>query len=173
MDANAFLLHAQRLLSESDRSGSGRNEADLRRAISSSYYALFHSLTTVAAAVFSAGNAALQVQVARAFGHAAMLKVCEAYIRSPQQPLPPHLRQLHSAPIDPRLIGVADAFRQLQDARHSADYDLGVVVETKSAVKAVELASRAISNLQDIRTDPDTTVFLTALLLADRWSRRG
>lgn len=148
-------------------------ETKLRRAISASYYALFHTLTAAGAEVIAPANPVLQSQVARAFAHSSMRKVCDAYVRSPGQPFPPALAQLNPGTPNSRLVNVVTTFASLQEARHLADYDLMSRVDYPSTVRPVGAADSAISNFTAIQTLPETQVFLIALLLADRWTRRG
>ncbi len=149
------------------------DEVIARRALSSAYYGLFHRLTTAGAAPFVLGGDALRFQAARAFNHAAMRKVCDAYVRSPERPFPPSLEQLNPSKPDPRLIGVARAFARLQEGRYAADYDLSAAIQTADAARLVGLAETALADFDAIQSLPETTTFLAALLLADRWTRRG
>ena len=123
--------------------------------------------------MFAAGGEALRYQAARAYNHTAMRKVCDAYARSPGQPLPPSLALLSPEPLDSRLIRVAKTFAQLQDGRHHADYDLFIPIEFTNAAQLVVAAGTALADLDAIQSLPETTAFLAALLLADRWTRRG
>lgn len=155
------------------RSSGTTDDVVLRRAVSSAYYGLFHRLTTAGSMPFVAGGEPLRFQAARAFSHSAMRKVCDAYVRSPARPFPPGLEQLSPSPPDKRLIEIALAFARLQEGRHVADYDLSAVVEAAYAVELVGFAETALADFDVIQSFPETTVFLTALLLADRWTRRG
>jgi len=149
------------------------SEVRLRRASSASYYALFHTLTASGSRMFSSGGDALKNQVTRAYNHAAMRKVCDAYVRSPNNPFPPLLAQLNPGAPDTRLINVARTFARLQDARHLADYDLASPISYSEVVALVAATDAALTDFQAIEALPETTIFPTALLLADRWTRRG
>ena len=74
---------------------------------------------------------------------------------------------------DPRLVTVAQEFVQLQEARHKADYNTAASINLNDALQAMKSAIEAHRFFDEIRDQPGTTVFLTALLLADRWTRRG
>lgn len=140
-----LVAHARRLITEhQSRPGTASSDVELRRALSAAYYGLFHRLTTAGSMPFAASGDALRFQVARAFSHLAMRKVCDAYVRSPARPFPASLRRLNPVAPDRRLSAVAGAFAQLQEGRHAADYDLSTAIEIRAA-----------------------------LLLADRWTRRG
>ena len=170
MNAADLVQHARRLIAPP---AAAPAEADLRRAVSAAYYAVFHALTVAGAQSVAGGNVPLQSQVARAFNHTAMRKVCDAYVRSPARPFQqPGLGHLNPAAPDLRLSGVAASFAELQEARHAADYDLTYAVSLSDARLLVDLADAALADLAAVQPFPDTQVFLTALL-ADRWTRRG
>lgn len=96
-------------------------QASLRRAVSTAYYALFHLLVTAASQSLGRGSAPLSRLLARAFDHSEMEKACGTFAAGGAMPqavtgaygpivVPPELRR------------VAQAFRDLQEARHDADY---------------------------------------------------
>ena len=174
MDASDLQAHAHDLIAyPASNPTANPPEVRLRRAISASYYALFHILTASGSNVFLSGGDALKNQVTRAYNHAAMRKVCDAYVRSPNTPFPPLLSQLNPGAPDTRLTNVARTFARLQDARHIADYDLASTISYLNVVALVALTDAALTDFQAIEAQPETVVFLTALLLADRWTRRG
>lgn len=173
-DAADLVAHARRLITEhGSRGGTASSDVELRRALSSAYYGLFHRLTTAGSMPFTGHGDTLRFQVARAFSHAAMRKVCDAYVRSPTRPFPVSLQHLNPAAPNQRLSAVADAFAQLQEGRHAADYDLSTTISAQYAAELVRLAETALADFDAIQSFPETTVFLAALLLADRWTRRG
>lgn len=102
-----------------------------------------------------------------------MRKVCDAYVRSPLSPFPSGLEHLSSRPPSPQLTEIARAFALLQEGRYTADYDLRAVIEIEDTAQLVRLAESAYADFEAVKTLPEATVFLTALLLADRWTRRG
>lgn len=175
MNAADLLQHARRLIAlPAAESGSAPAEVDLCRAVSASYYALFHTITTAGAQSVVQGNSTLQKQVARAFNHTAMRKVCDAYVRSPARPFQqPGLASLNPAAPNLRLSAVAEAFSVLQEARHAADYDLTYTINISDAVLLIDLADAVLADFTAIQLLPETQVFLAALLLSDKWTRRG
>src|SRR5579864_146599 len=88
-------------------------QANLRRAVSTAYYALFHLLTTDSVANWKKPRQ--RAALARAFEHRKMNDACTK-TRGKQFPNPNHtsVRSLKT---------VADTFVQLQQYRHTADYD--------------------------------------------------
>ena len=172
--ATELVRHARELIGgQYGPPGDAPDETALRRALSSAYYGLFHRLTTAGSMPFTAGGEPLRFQATRAFSHTAMRKVCDAYVRSSARPFPTGLEKLSLNPPDRRLIGIALAFARLQESRHLADYDFSVVIEPPYAADLVRLAETALADFDAIQSLPETTVFLAALLLADRWTRRG
>ena len=98
-------------------------QASLRRAVSTSYYGLFHLLVHDATGRMFPGRerAALRNCMARAFVHGDMKRVAQQFSNDNVSPkLAPGL---NGQPLQPELIGVATAFVDLQQARHEADYD--------------------------------------------------
>ena len=174
MDALDFQHHAENLVAAlGNPPQPGPNQVGQRRAISASYYALFHMLAGAGAQLVAPTDAVLRNQVARAFSHTVTRKVCDACERSPKQPFPQALSHLNRGTADLRLVNVAATFALLQDARHLADYDMLAVFVLVDTVELIEAARSALDDFQAIRPDPDTQVFLTALLLSHKWTRRG
>lgn len=172
--ADEFVRHARRLVVEQSSSPGGTSgDIELRRAVSSAYYGLFHRLTTAGSMLFAIGGEPLRFQAARAFSHTAMRKICDAYVRNPARPFSSGLEHLNPSTPDQRLIDVANAFARLQEGRHAADYDLSPVIKTSYAAELVRIAETALADFDAIEAQSETTLFLTALLLADRWTRRG
>lgn len=174
MDAFDLQAHARGLIAyPTSNPTTNPSEVELRRALSASYYAVFHALIASGSRLFARGGDALRNQVTRAYNHAAMRKVRDAYVRSPNAPFPPSSAQLNPGAPDIRLTNVARTFAQLQEARHLAVYDLASPITYSTVVVLVAAADAALTDFQAIEAQPETTVSLTALLLADRWTGRG
>ena len=60
---------------------------------------------------------------------------------------------------------------ELQQARHSADYDVAQKLTRREAERLVAQVQRAFQAWQTVRADPATRVYLAALLLWKQWSR--
>lgn len=151
--------------------GRGRKpkQADLRRAVSAAYYALFHLLAE-AGAKRVARRATTRTIVRRAFVHGIMRNVCEQVSRN-RMPRPWHRRVGSSLP--PDLVAVASAFIELQEARHEADYNLEPTFYRSAVYDLIDQAKRAMEDWEKLKKSrPDTAeVFLLALLLGDRVRR--
>jgi uncharacterized protein (UPF0332 family) len=99
-------------------------QANLRRAVSTAYYALFHLLISEAVNYWRLKRQ--RTQLARSFDHRKMKGACHS---------------CRSQNAD--LKAIAEAFVDLQSARHLADYDNSMVwarVEALSKIDKVELA---------------------------------
>lgn len=149
-------------------------QASLRRAVSAAYYALFHLLVDAASreVVAGQGRDVLRQRVARALGHAEMKKACQVLLKwNPGAP-PDPLGQLIPGPPDPRLVTVADAFVELQQARHEADYDLSRRFSRTDALALVGVADAAFSAFDALKkADQNRRVFLMHLVFHGRWKR--
>ncbi len=137
-------------------------EANLRRGVSTAYYALFHLLIH-AATTQVAALAALRPRMARAFEHKVMKSVCQEY----QKLLPNAAGQLFTATgqrVPPPLRDVAVAFVILQEARHEADYNTAITIAQGDADTDLMRAEAAFIDWQAVQVDPATATFLAELL---------
>src|SRR6266496_5682267 len=102
-----------------DRNPGAPVEADLRRAVSTAYYALFHLLVHESTMRLIA-VAGMRSRVGRAFDHGVMKTVCKDYtsltVNPAGQPVPQQIRD------------IASAFVELQEARHRADYNTAMTL---------------------------------------------
>ena len=116
--------------------GSRRStQANLRRAISTAYYAVFYSLTRTAADLLIVRNRSTAwYQVYRALEHGNAKNAC----RNKQilQGFPPAIQDF------------ADTFVALQDARHEADYAFGGWYDDVDTLAAIDRAENAIGQLE-------------------------
>ncbi len=131
-------------------------EADLRRAISTAYYALFHLLVNASTAR-GVPTADLRPYVARNFEHRHMLAVCVRYTRMPfdmtGQPVPAELKR------------ISDFFVQLQNARHKADYNVKDLVTPVEAQALVQIARNAFADWGVVAANSAADTYLTELLV--------
>lgn len=143
--------------------GVGRpRQTDLRRAVSAAYYAVFHQLTQDAARRVAA-DPKLRRLVARQLDHGTMKALSKLFGDGTP---PGSLRELVPTVPDP-LRDVANLFVLLQQARHTADYDLRAATDLnrQEALNLVEQARAALQLWATVRDTPAGEVFLLALLL--------
>ncbi len=81
------------------------------------------------------------------------------------------VKDLTTSPLELELTEIAAAFVQLQEVRHQADYDLVEVFNRSQVLEYVALAREAMSKWQAVKNTPNANVFLTALLLHNRWNK--
>lgn len=146
-------------------------QANLRRSISASYYALFHFLIEEATKL-SFGTqrtrAGLRHFAGRSLSHSKMKLVCTEFLKpTPSSKLlRPWWRRLPIAG-DGDLRLVADTFVDMQLQRHNADYDLDATVVRSDALNAVANVQSAIDAWRRLlRKQPEiANLFAAALLL--------
>lgn len=91
-----------------------------------------------------------------------MYRVCRTYLE-------PALRSA----TDARLVNVAQAFVDLQDARVSADYDLTSNLAPAEAARLVANCAGVLRSWPDVARGQQGRTFLAKLLLGPRLNRRG
>jgi uncharacterized protein (UPF0332 family) len=143
-------------------------QASLRRSVSTAYYALFHLLIDAACRFLIAGRTAhrshLRNQLARAFTHGHMKG---ASLRYSHAQYPPWLSTAAGA-VQPELARVADAFVDLQQARHEADYDLSRAFTKTETMAIMRQVEAAFDDWKAVEGSPQAEAYLVALLLAER-----
>ena len=128
-------------------------QADLRRSISTAYYAVFHGLAEVAASRLIVSSSAAQKtpawsRVNRALNHQTIKKACG-------------LKEAQNYSLDLAIfIGL---FPGLQERRHQADYDPTVRFKQGEALSAVSDAERALAGLQAAPRDEQVDFITLAL----------
>jgi len=157
IDPEGLVDHARRLTG----SGlGGPGDVDLRRGVSAAYYAVFHELTAQAAAHL-VGSADLDAKLAirRTWTHgelkaAADLVVDRARVLrgNPNATMPKSLMEFGPLPdlaaSDVFLVAALRQFSELQELRHSADYDHAAVFDKAALLTACQRASAARSSLR-------------------------
>ncbi len=145
-------------------------QSTLRRAVSTAYYALFHLLIDEGTALIIGGaNQRLSLRhfAARSFIHGRMKNVCEEFRKS--KPRSPQLQLLwpqFNPPANADLSTVVDAFVQLQEQRHDADYNLSRSFTRSEAMLAVGEVAGALEAWSRLkRTDRELALFFALSLM--------
>jgi hypothetical protein len=143
-------------------------QVNLRRSVSSAYYAVFHHvLTTVADEFVGKGlrGAGRYTLVYRSVDHAAIRRICnEAVAGKPSS----KLQKLLPADGFGRELSIfADNFLRLQKQRNDADYDSGLTFTSVDASFASFLAHQAIDEFNAASVEA-RKLFLTILLFPPR-----
>jgi hypothetical protein len=129
------VLNPEHLLDQADRlitppGGGAPRQADLRRAISNAYYAVFHAVIAQTAdyIVGKTNRASTRYElVYRSINHKSLRKLCNV-VKNP--PLPANYsRYSPKGGFGSDLTALATAVIDLQEKRHLADYDGDYVLD--------------------------------------------
>ncbi|MDX1983150.1 MAG: hypothetical protein SFV51_22955 [Bryobacteraceae bacterium] len=143
-------------------SGGHLDQAYLRRAVSTAYYALFHLLTSEAAANWSRPE--LRAKLARHFDHGPMKAACESRISQIQAEFKRNPPEGEDDEAMIQLWTVANAFVQAQDRRNHADYNVAWTWHRSEVDSHVAEVAPAIQAWSTIRNHDAAQDFLLSLL---------
>lgn len=172
-DLSRQLLDQANHLAQRDARGRPQ-QANLRRAVSTAYYGVFHLFVDAACREFVGtmpDDRPLRDAVSRAFEHGGMKSACASF-EGGQLPaaLQPALRGI---PVSKDLRIIARRFVQLQEERHAADYDPARSFLRHEAVGHVNDASDLLDTLwPKVSGSNEVRVFLWSLLLQKMLVRR-
>ena len=129
--------------------GGAPRQADLRRAISNSYYALFHAILCEAADDFVGSGrrqSARYAMVYRSVSHKHLRVLCDdlAKTKLPAK----YVTSTPAGGFGTDVVAVAIAFGELQEKRHSADYDPLARIRMSDAQHAVATSKAALVRLR-------------------------
>lgn len=131
-------------------------QAELRRAVSTAYYALFHALAKDAADLLvGVGQARPEKawqQTYRALQHGDAKTACG---------------QARNLGFPQTIVNCASIFIDLQERRHSADYDPSTRLTRADALQGIALAERAVADLR-ATARKDRKAFAVLLLFRRR-----
>ena len=163
------LLQQAESLARLDQRGAPR-QANLRRAVSSAYYALFHFLIDEACRAIVGTQHSQQGyrhSLARSFVHTTMKSACgsfggaqlpEAVVKS--LPKDPNGKYVVAAVIK-KISGV---FKEVQLKRHQADYDLSERFRRSEVLTLIEEVEQQIQDFSTLPRSDDRQFFLICLL---------
>jgi uncharacterized protein (UPF0332 family) len=136
-------------------------QASLRRAVSTLYYALFHLLISESVANWNRRD--VRASLGRAFDHAPMRGASNRVLNSQSFPF------IGENPVTvSKLRLVATAFVQLQDQRHTADYDNTTFWTRSEALEQVKIAEQAFVTWRAIRNEQIAQAYLVSFLVKNR-----
>jgi hypothetical protein len=168
--AEELLEHARFLANLDPRTTS---QANIRRAISAAYYSVFHLLAAeVAAQVSPAFPAGLRERTQRALNHTQMQKVAKAFSQAGAKrvkDLPDDIEL--PDPVSQELASISNSFKDLQEARHAADYDVLKHFDPIVAVLYVQEAENIFKDWNSEKNSNNTPVFLAALMFGKDWNK--
>ena len=168
--AEELLEHARFLANLDPRTTS---QANIRRAISAAYYAVFHLLAAeVAEQVSPDSPAGLRERTQRALEHTQMGKVAKAFSQEGAtrvKDLPDDI--VLPNPVSRELASIGNRFKELQDARHAADYDVSKYFYPTDALTQVQEAEEVCKDWKIEETSSNATVFLASLMFGRSWNK--
>jgi len=166
------IFNPEHLFEQADRlvsPSTGRpRQADVRRAISAAYYGIFHAMISMAVDQFVGSTNRDKSHYAladRSVSHTRLREVCNEV----QKPTPSSRYRPYVPPtgFGAHLIAVAEAIVELQEKRHSADYDVAIRVSRSDAEVAIA-AARAVLKRFDQANAAERLAFLSLLLFSPR-----
>lgn len=143
-------------------------QVDIRRSISAAYYATFHATITAAADQFvgiTNRDRSRYGLVYRTVSHAWLRDLCKE-IQKPtlSSKFKPHAP---SNGFRRDILAFAEAIVQLQEKRHSADYDVMIRMNKSDAILAIKTAEAALRRFGKA-SKTQCQAFLTLLLFPPR-----
>lgn len=133
-------------------------QASLRRAVSTAYYSLFHLL--ISSAILQWKGVQQRAQLARGFDHGPMKDASKKTINRKFDPA--------DAAISAQLKMVAQAFIDLQQSRHAADYSYLRKWSRTEVQSHVDTAAAAFAVWKSIQHDQLAKDYLVSLLIKER-----
>lgn len=164
--SRSLVSQASRLLEKRQ----GRpNSADVRRAVSNAYYALFHHITDGAIDLLLGKSVDLVVRgyFSRSFNHGTMKNVCEKVEKgaSPDRNKA-IIESLPGKRFSGPIIEIAKNFVILQKARHDADYAINYNYRLVDAKSELNMAIATITSFELAKQNsPDELLKFCSLLL--------
>ena len=150
-------------------------DIDCRRAASASYYAVFHLLSdAVATQVSPPTPPGMSGRIQRLLGHRPMRDARAPFSDSNKWKTFSANLGIPCA-FSPDLAVIAQAYAELQDARHIADYD---VVDARGAVgllwasDSLDKARLAFDAWNRVKSTDEARVFLATLIFGVKWANR-
>ncbi len=162
MSLHHDLLEQARQLATRERTRP--KQSSLRRSVSASYYALFHLLLDTATRRLVSGNdrQALRYVLRRAFSHASMKNTAAGFTSGAGGVVETLRPGLNNLQLQPELMRVAAMFRDLQELRHEADYDLSRPFTRLEALDLYHGVKRAFDDWRTVAGTPRPTPSLSA-----------
>lgn len=164
-----LLWHAGNLLTPKFNDENYPSQVNLRRSVSASYYALFHKINEDAAALI-APNVPQEInhRIQRWFDHTEMKRICGRFTK---HELDQPLRTLIGTTASEDIQEVASSFIELQEDRHSADYDLSYKIDADRAHRKLVDATLAIEAWGRLSNSAEANIFILSLLLWKNWEK--
>lgn len=150
-------------------------QANLRRAVSTAYYSLFHFLVNHGCAlVLGTSNETkpFRAILARGFQHGSMQNVCKWFTRGGSFPRAIMSTLPTAFVTPPEVADIAETFVQAMEKRHLADYDVAKKFTRSDVLSLVEDIDGAMKSFKRTRTKPEAKFFLACLLVGQNLNRK-
>jgi hypothetical protein len=100
-----------------------------------------------------------------------MYKAAEAFSQTGTRPrnLPVDIEL--SGPVSAELISIAKGFKQLQDERHAADYDVSQSFDRIRVLALVQTAEDIFTDWNNEKNSSNAPVFLASLMFWQLWNK--
>jgi hypothetical protein len=163
------ILNPEHLFEQAERLIAGPpRQVDLRRAISSAYYGIFHATLTAAADHFVGTTKRSTTEYAlvyRSIDHRSLRTLCSQVVKPT---LPASFSPYGSGnSFGPDVRAFAAAVIELQEKRISADYDPLIRIKSSDALLAVSVARSAVARFRSTNARR-RVAFLTFLVFPKR-----
>lgn len=144
-------------------------QASLRRAVSSAYYALFHFICEESVKLFAGAahqDRAKRDLARRAIAHTRLKDVCLEFQKITPRLLLRSFWPALSIANDPDFAILCGNLIDLQEARHTADYDFLTPISRFDALDACDKAERAMKAWSDLKKrNPEALSFFAMTIL--------
>ena len=144
------LLETARALVEHHAAQGHPKQSNLRRGVSTAYYAVFHRLSWgVTTHLLPDGRLAERLALARSIDHSAVKKVCQ-WVANPNSS-PAHVRPIVTTiGANRSMVNIALIFLDLLEARHRADYDHLASFSKPSALAHIDAADTVLQSIDGV-----------------------
>lgn len=167
LNPDHLLEQAEHLIERRPDGGEPR-EVELRRAVSAAYYGVFHYILAAATDEFVGPQdrgSPIYTLVYRSIDHRALRNLC-AEVKKPNASTK-YSKYAPPVGFARDLQNFAGSVLDLQEKRHSADYDPSVSLGTRAARLAIATARRAIARFAEV-SRAERQIFLALLLFPPR-----
>jgi uncharacterized protein (UPF0332 family) len=169
----AAVLNPDHLFEQAEKlisppSAGAPRQADLRRAVSTAYFALFHAVLTAAADEFVGATRRTTARyglVYRGIDHRGLRDLCSEVVK--QTPSARYARYQPAGGFGSNIKSFATALAELQEKRHAADYDPLMHVRRADAELAIRTARFALRRFEQVGAER-REAFLSLLLFPPR-----
>ena len=138
------------------------NQATLRRAVSTAYYALFHLL--ISAASLNWARIELRSALSRIFEHGKMKNASKRAVDDLNAYFKGHPADTPERSVNGNLLTIANTFIQAQQRRNDADYDTSKEWTRVDVSTQIASVSAAFDSWNIIRDEPVAQAYLVSLL---------